>query len=173
METQSYFETITSRSALNRYKHVYQPLHQRSALPAASGWGRRELFESRVVVSSSRDSVLPYRAPSSGVFLKPPARVHNAELSKIIAPLYPGGNDLTETELVHLLGGTAGMFWAALHRFIGPRPLQLLRSLSLPQPFEPGDSSDDVEMSLPALNPRPASNGTQPPSSPTTRRLRR
>ena len=66
MDPLSYFETVTSKSALNRHK--YPPLHQRNILPAASGWGRRELFESRVVVGGSRHNVLPYRASSSEGF---------------------------------------------------------------------------------------------------------
>lgn len=138
MDPLSYFETATSKSALNRHKHKYPPLHQRNILPAASGWGRRELFESRVVVGGSRHNVLPYRASSSEGFLGPPDCLPSTELSKIIDPLHPGGHELTETELVHLLGGTAGMFWAALHRFTGPRSLQSIM-----------DSSDDVPRSPP------------------------
>jgi hypothetical protein len=124
MDPLSYFETVTSKSVLSRYnKHKHPPLHQRTILPAASAWGRRELFESRVVVGGSRHNVLPYRASSSEGLLGPPDCPPSTELSKIIDPLHPGGHDLTETELVHLLGGTAGMFWAALHRFTGPRAL--------------------------------------------------
>ena len=56
MDPLSYFETVTSKSALNRHK--YPPLHQRNILPAASVWDRRELFESRVFVGGSRHNVL-------------------------------------------------------------------------------------------------------------------
>jgi len=55
MDPLSYFETVTPK---NRYKHKYPPLYQRKILPAASVWGRRELFESRVVVGGSRHNVL-------------------------------------------------------------------------------------------------------------------
>ncbi|KAK3377677.1 hypothetical protein B0H63DRAFT_477693 [Podospora didyma] len=126
MTTSSYFETITSKSALRRHTHKYPPLYRRNQrdLPAASGWSTRELFASRVVVSHVRGGVLKYRAPSSSAFLEPLLRLPSAELSKIIAPLPPGGEELTETELVHRLGGTAGMFWAALHCFTRAQSVQ-------------------------------------------------
>jgi len=92
MDTLSYFKTVTSRSVLSKYKHKYPPLHQRSILPAASAWGRRELFESRVVVSSSRDNVLRYPSPSSKGLLSPPIHLPSTELSKIVDLLYPEGH---------------------------------------------------------------------------------
>ena len=102
MATRSYFESITSRSALEKHKHNHLPLYRNPTLPAASDWGTEELFASRVVVRPSHHRVLPYRAHSSEAFLKPLPRLPNgAELSKIITPLPPGSETLTETELVH------------------------------------------------------------------------
>ncbi|KAK1749612.1 hypothetical protein QBC47DRAFT_354840 [Echria macrotheca] len=116
-----YFETITSKQAFRRHAGNPTPLYcrQQHELPAASDWSTQELFASRVVVHNVRGGVLKHRIPhSSSGFLRPPPRQSSAELSKIIVPLPPGDQDLTETELIHRLGGTAGMFWAALlHSF--------------------------------------------------------
>lgn len=46
----------------------------------------------------------------------------DSELSKVISPLQPDYEGLTETELIRRLGGTAGVFWAALHRFTQEQP---------------------------------------------------
>lgn len=160
MATRSYFESITSRSALEKHKHKHPPLYRNPTLPAASDWGTEELFTSRVVVSPRHHRVLPYRALSSEAFLKPPPRLPSgAELSKIITPLPPGSEALTETELVHQLGGTAGMFWAALRRFTNPQALSPIHDAEMRNL----DGSDDV-------------GGDHPPSSPVlpqTQRARR
>jgi len=70
-----------------------------------------------VVVRHAGGGVLKYPTPSTSDFIPPPRRLPSSELSKIIAPLQSDDEGLTETELIHRLGGTAGMFWAALHCF--------------------------------------------------------
>ncbi|KAK3364176.1 hypothetical protein B0T25DRAFT_563203 [Lasiosphaeria hispida] len=119
----TYFETITSKSALRKHQQEYAPLYrwQQHELRSPSGWSRRELFASRVVVRHVGGGVLKYPTPSTSAIIPPPRRLPSSELSKIIAPLRPGDESLTETELIHRLGGTAGMFWAALHRFTRER----------------------------------------------------
>ncbi|KAK3694152.1 hypothetical protein B0T22DRAFT_437255 [Podospora appendiculata] len=134
----TYFETITSKRVLRRHTHKYPPLYRRKQhdLPAASGWGTEELF-------ASRSGVLRYRTASSSAFLEPPSRPTVAELSRIIDPLQPGNELLAETELMLLLGGTAGMFWAALHRFTGP---QHLRMMGADVHADAHSDADDLEM---------------------------
>lgn len=128
----SYFEAMRSKATVRKHKHKYGPLYRRGQheLPSASGWSTRELFASRVIVRHVRGGVLKYPAssPPSSVFLKPPPWVPNAELFKVIAPVQPGSEGLTETELVHQLGGTAGMFWAALHRFTRAESVQAVEA---------------------------------------------
>jgi hypothetical protein len=150
MATRSYFESITSRSALEKHKHKHPPLYRKHTLPAASDWGTEELYASRVVVGPRRHRVLPYRALSSDAFLKPPPRLPSgAELSKIITPLPSGSEALTETELMHQLGGTAGMFWAALRRFTDPQPPSTIHDAEM----RDLDGADDVEADHPPSSP--------------------
>lgn len=159
MATRSYFESITSRSTLEKHKHKHPPLYRNHTLPAASDWGTEELFASRVVVSPRHHRILPYQALSSEAFQLSPRLPSGAELSKIITPLPPGSEALTETELVHQLGGMAGMFWAALRRFTDPQPPSPIYGAEM----RDLDSADDV-------------GGGHPPSSPVlpqTQRARR
>jgi len=62
------------------------------------------------VVKRSRPRALKLGQPLS-------AFQPDAELSKIIDPLPLDLRDLTETQLIHRLGGLAGLFWGALYRF--------------------------------------------------------
>ncbi|KAK0655716.1 hypothetical protein B0T16DRAFT_499757 [Cercophora newfieldiana] len=91
----AYFETITSKHALRKHAATRgKRLEYKSSSPAA------------VVVHYVCGGVLTYRiSRSSSSFLKPPLKQSNAELSKIITPLQPGDESLTESELIHRLGG--------------------------------------------------------------------
>ncbi|KAL8312909.1 hypothetical protein RB593_007238 [Gaeumannomyces tritici] len=118
MAPQTYFERVRSRTALRKHMGSTAPLRQwlQSNLRSASSWSTTELYASRVVVRHVRGGVLQYPDPTkTGAVLTAPPEQPGEELSKIIAPLRPGEKLPTETELVHRLGGTAGVFWAALH----------------------------------------------------------
>ncbi|KAL8346230.1 hypothetical protein RB598_000230 [Gaeumannomyces tritici] len=118
MAPQTYFEGVRSHTALRKHMGSHPPLRRRRQrdLHSASSWSTAELYASRVVVRHVR-GVLQYPDPTkTGAVLTAPPEQPSEELSKIIAPLRSGQELLTETELVHQLGGTAGMFWAALHQ---------------------------------------------------------
>lgn len=66
------------------------------------------------------------------------------ELSKILDPLPVGLRDLTETQLVHRLGGLAGLFWGALHRFT--------RGSGGASPSPDSDMDIDDNVDLPSLS---------------------
>ncbi|KAK5653271.1 hypothetical protein OQA88_9170 [Cercophora sp. LCS_1] len=145
----TYFETITSKHALQNHAGYLAPLYHRQQheLPAASGWSAQELFASRVVVHHVRGGVLKHRiSRSSSGFLKPPPKQSSAELSKIITQLRPGDEDLTETELIHRLGGTAGMFWAALLQFRRQHAAPVSGPVAADSNTEANSDVSDLEM---------------------------
>lgn len=82
------------------------------SLPAPSSWGTEQLFASRVVVFPTRNE--PLRLP---IPIDHAVPEEMQDLSKIFRPLQSHQLKWSETKLIQQLGGTAGMFWATLHRF--------------------------------------------------------
>lgn len=133
MTENTYFESVTTREQLR--KRGGTPLYQRPGrLPPASDWSTAELVACRVVVNGDRPPVLDFGLPS--VKFSP-----GEELSKIIKPLPPNLKALSETELIHQLGGLAGMFWGALHRFTHN---QVATAAISRAPSPPGSDTSDV-----------------------------
>jgi len=161
MTDSTYFEDITSKRQLWKRAGTHTPLYRqrRGKLPPASEWSTNELLASRVVVKQGRPRVLNLGLPL--VAFEP-----DAELSKIIDPLPPDLQDLTETQLIHRLGGLPGMFWGALHRFTRNQ-LALAAIPTIPIPTDSsavdvGPNADDIDVDMVDVSGLPSLPSSRP-----------